>query len=260
MSELTAAEYVSHHLTHLTLNLKTMEFNDQGGFWTLNLDTWLTSVIMGILVFGGLKLLTSRLTERPGFMQNLVESVFEFVGKSVQEIFHHQSELVPALAITVFLWIFMMNTMDLLPVDFIPRLLGVAHVSHYKTVPTADLNATLAMSLVVFCLVVFYNIKAKGTHLIKEIFTVPFGIWLFPVNVIFRVVEECVRPFSLALRLFGNMFAGELIFILIALMPWQVQWLPGGIWAIFHILVISLQAFIFMMLTVVYISMAHDAH
>ncbi len=153
-----------------------------------------------------------------------------------------------------------MNVMDLLPVDLLPRALGLAGVTHFKSVPTADPNATFAMSLSVFALIVFYNIAMKGWHLGIEVLTKPFGPWMFPVNVLFRLIEELVKPLSLALRLFGNMFAGELIFILIAILPWWSQWLPGGIWAIFHILIITIQAFIFMMLTIVYLSMAHDTH
>ena len=153
-----------------------------------------------------------------------------------------------------------MNAMDLLPVDFLPRILGVFGVPYFKSVPTADPNATFAMSLSVFALIVFFNIKAKKQHFVKEMLTFPFGPWLFPINFLFRIIEECVKPISLALRLFGNMFAGELIFILIAILPWWIQWGPGAIWAIFHILIITLQAFLFMMLTIIYISMAHDTH
>tara|TARA_R110000868_G_C10503320_1_gene731371 strand:- start:94 stop:555 length:462 start_codon:yes stop_codon:yes gene_type:complete len=153
-----------------------------------------------------------------------------------------------------------MNAMDLLPVDLLPRLLSSVGVEHFKSVPTADPNATFAMSISVFLLIIFFNIKVKRHHLLKEMLTVPFGPWLFPVNLAFRLIEECVKPLSLALRLFGNMFAGELIFILIAILPWWIQWGPGGIWAIFHILIITLQAFLFMMLTIIYLSMAHDSH
>ena len=153
-----------------------------------------------------------------------------------------------------------MNAMDLLPVDFLPRLLGLFGVPYFKAVPTADPNATFAMSISVFLLIIIFNLKAKKHRLLKEMLTFPFGPYLFPINLAFRLVEECVKPLSLALRLFGNMFAGELIFILIAIMPWWIQWGPGAIWAIFHILVISLQAFLFMMLTIIYLSMAHEGH
>jgi F-type H+-transporting ATPase subunit a len=151
--------------------------------------------------------------------------------------------------------------MDLLPVDLLPRIMGLFGVHNFKTVPTADLSMTFAMSLSVFFLIIYYNIKIKGFGLLKELFTQPFGKWLFPLNILFRIIEELTRPISLSLRLFGNMFAGELIFILIAaLLPWWIQWIPGGIWAIFHILIITIQAFIFMMLTIIYLSMAHESH
>lgn len=151
--------------------------------------------------------------------------------------------------------------MDLLPVDFLPRIAAACGLPYFRAVPTADVNLTFALSLSVFILIIFYNCKIKGFRgLSKEILCSPFGPWLFPLNIVFRIIEECVKPLSLALRLFGNLFAGELIFILIALLPWWIQWTAGGIWAIFHILIITIQAFIFMMLTVIYISMAHESH
>lgn len=259
-SMITPGQYIQHHLEHLTLNLKTMTIGEGGGFWSLNLDTMIVSVLLGILVFGGLRLVAVRMKEIPTGMQNVSEIVLDFVNNAVHEIFHHKTTFIPALALTIFLWVFAMNAVDLLPVDLLPRGLSYFGIEHFKAVPTADPNATFAMSLTVFVLIVFFNIKAKKHRLIKEMFVFPFGIWLFPINVAFRLVEECVKPLSLALRLFGNMFAGELIFILIAIMPWWVQWPPGAIWAIFHILIITLQAFLFMMLTIIYLSMAHDAH
>jgi len=258
---LTTGQYIQHHLQHLTLNLKTFTVGDEtGGFWTLNLDTFITSIILGILVFGGLRLAATRMKEVPGFFQSIVETVIELADNSVKEIFHHKTTFVPALALTIFLWVFAMNAMDLLPVDFMPRLLGFFGITHFKVVPSTDPNATFAMSFTIFFLIVFFNIKAKKGHFFKEMLTFPFGPYLFPVNFLFRMIEEFVKPVSLSLRLVGNMFAGELIFILIAIMPWWIQWPPGAIWAIFHILVITLQAFLFMMLTIIYISMAHDTH
>lgn len=260
-SVITPGQYIEHHLEHLTLNLKTFTIGGEGGgFWTLNLDTLIVSVLIGFLIFGGMRFVATRLTQVPGKLQNMVEIVLEFVNGAVHEIFHHKSTFIPSLALTIFLWVFFMNAMDLLPVDLIPRALSYVGIEHFKSVPTADPNATFAMSLSVFMLIIIFNLRAKKHRLLKEMLTFPFGPWLFPINVAFRIVEECVKPLSLALRLFGNMFAGELIFILIALMPWWVQWPPGAIWAIFHILVITLQAFLFMMLTVIYLSMAHDAH
>jgi F-type H+-transporting ATPase subunit a len=257
----TSGQYIQHHLEHLTLNLKTLTIDSDGkGFWMLNLDTMIISVFIGLLIIGLLRFVAVRMTEKPGKLQNIVESILEFVGGAVHEIFHQKSTFIPSLALTIFLWVFLMNAMDLLPVDFIPHIFSWFGFHYFKTVPTADPNATFAMSLTVFVLVIYFNIRAKKQHLIKEMLTFPFGPYLFPINVAFRLVEECVKPLSLALRLFGNMFAGELIFILIALLPWWIQWPPGAIWAIFHILIITLQAFLFMMLTIIYISMAHDSH
>jgi len=258
---MTSGQYIQHHLEHLTFNLKTFSFGEGGGFWTLNLDTVIISVFIGVVIFGGLRLVATRLTEIPNKLQNIVEIVFEFVNGAVHDVFHHKTTFIPSLALTIFLWVFFMNAMDLLPVDFLPRILGFFGAPYFKTVPTADPNTTFAMSLTVFALILIFNLRAKKHRLLKEMLVFPFGPYLFPVNFAFRIVEECVKPLSLALRLFGNMFAGELIFILIAaLLPWYVQWPPGAIWAIFHILIITLQAFLFMMLTIIYLSMAHDAH
>jgi F-type H+-transporting ATPase subunit a len=257
---MTPGQYIQHHLEHLTLNLKTFALGEGGGFWTLNLDTLIISILIGIVITGTLRFVATHLTDVPNKLQNIVEIIFDFVNNAVHEIFHHKTTFIPSLALTIFLWVFFMNAMDLLPVDLLPRLLSVLGVPYFKAVPTADPNATFAMSISVFLLILAFNIKVKKHRLLKEILTFPFGIYLFPLNIAFRLVEECVKPLSLALRLFGNMFAGELIFILIAIMPWWIQWPPGAIWAIFHILVITLQAFLFMMLTIIYLSMAHDAH
>ena len=261
-SGITSGQYIQHHLEHLTLNLKTFAFNNEGGsLWTVNLDTMIVSILIGFFISFTLRYVATHMTEIPGKLQNIVDIILDFVDISVHDVFHHKTTFIPSLALTIFLWVFFMNAMDLLPVDFLPRILGGLFGIHYfKTVPTADPNATFAMSITVFLLIVFFNIRAKKHRLIKEMLTFPFGPYLFPINIAFRLVEECVKPLSLALRLFGNMFAGELIFILIALLPWWIQWPPGAIWAIFHILIITLQAFLFMMLTIIYLSMAHDAH
>src|SRR3990167_8808584 len=215
----STSQYIQHHLEHLTLNLKTMTLDDQGGFLSLNLDTLAVSLILGVLVFGGLFCVVRRMTLVPTGLQNITEIVLEFVGNAVHEIFHHKSRFLPALALTIFLWVFVMNAMDLLPVDLLPCILSWFGIHYFKSVPTADPNTTFAMSISVFLLIIFFNIKAKKHHLLKEMLTFPFGKWLFPVNIAFRLIEEGVKPLSLALRLFGNMFAGELIFILIAIMP-----------------------------------------
>lgn len=258
---ITTGQYIQHHLSNLTFNLKTFTFGNNG-FWTVNLDTLIVGVTTALLLGFLLRYVAARMTAGvPGRLQNFVEMVVEFVDRSVRESYHGKSKLIAPLALTIFLWIFTMNLMDMLPVDLLPRVLSGFGFEHFRSVPTSDPNATFAMSLTVFALIIFYNVTVKGWYLGKEILTKPFGAWLFPINILFRVIEEFVKPLSLSLRLFGNMFAGELIFILIAAMlPWWTQWLPGGIWIIFHVLIITIQAFIFMMLTIVYLSMAHDTH
>ncbi len=257
----SSTDYIQHHLVHLQLNLHNFTLSN-GGFWTLNLDTLAVSIVLGLMFLIPFYIVARKMQSGvPGKFQNFVESILEFVDDTVKETFRGKSPLVAPLALTIFIWVFLMNFMDLIPVDLLPRILNVFGVGHFKSVPTADLSTTFALSLSVFFLIIFYNIKIKGVGLLKEMFTQPFGPWLFPLNFLFRLIEECTKPISLSLRLFGNMFAGELIFILIAaLLPWWIQWVPGGIWAIFHILIITIQAFIFMMLTIIYLSMAHESH
>lgn len=255
------AEYVQHHLQHLQLNLNTLTYGTNG-FWTLNLDTLGISVVLGI-IFSVLfwRVATHAVNGVPGKLQNFVEILVEFVDKTVKESFHGRSLLIAPLALTIFVWVFLMNFMDLLPVDLLPTLLSPFGIHHFRSVPTADPNATFGMSIAVFVLIIYYNFKIKGAGGFgKEMLVAPFGPYLFPLNVLFRCIEEGVRPISLSLRLFGNLFAGELIFILIALLPIWIQWTVGGVWSVFHILIILIQAFIFMMLTIVYLSMAHESH
>lgn len=258
---MSSGQYIQHHLQNLTLNLKTFTWGN-GGFWTLNLDTFVVGIVTALVLAFLFRYIAARMTIGvPGKLQNFVEVIIEFVDRSVKESYHGKSKLIAPLALTLFMWIFTMNLMDMLPVDLLPRVLNLFGVEHFRSVPTSDPNATFAMSLTVFALIIFYNISVKGWYLGKEILTKPFGPWFFPINILFRLIEEFVKPLSLSLRLFGNMFAGELVFILIAAMiPWWGQWLPGGIWIIFHVLIITIQAFIFMMLTIVYLSMAHDTH
>jgi F-type H+-transporting ATPase subunit a len=262
-SSITTAEYIQHHLHNLPFDMQAMSLS-KGGFWTtLNLDTLLVSLFLGILFLTFFRLAAKRMVVGvPGKLQNFVEIVVEFVDKTVKESFHGRSALIAPLALTICIWIFLMNFMDLIPVDLLPRAMSAIGLPYFRSVPTADPNATFAMSITVFLLIIYYNIKIKGfAGFGKEILVSPFGPYLFPLNILFRLLEEFVKPISLALRLFGNLFAGELIFILVAaLLPWWIQWAPGGIWAIFHILIIAIQAFIFMMLTVVYLSMAHESH
>lgn len=257
----SAAEYVQHHLEHLPLNLTNFTLT-KDGFWTLNLDTFLVSFVLGIIFLTVFRMAAKHaVVGVPGKIQNFVEILVEFVDKTVKESFHGRSNLIAPLALTIFVWIFLMNFMDLLPVDLLPSILSLFGFHYFRSVPTADPNATFGMSISIFLLIIYYNFKIKGAKGVgKEVFSTPFGPLLFPLNMGFRLLEEIVRPISLSLRLFGNLFAGELIFILVALMPWWIQWSVGGVWAIFHILIILIQAFIFMMLTIVYLSMAHESH
>jgi len=261
MNAPTPGEYIQHHLQQLALNTDEMVFHPKG-FWTFHLDTLGVSIVLGVIFLTIFWLAARKATAGvPGRLQNFVEVLVGFVQGLVKESYHGKSPLVAPLALTIFVWVFLMNFMDLLPVDLLPRLAAMMGLPHFRAVPTADVNMTFSLSIVVFLLIIFYNFKIKGAGgFLKEALTSPFGAWLFPLNIIFRLIEECVKPISLALRLFGNMFAGELIFILIALLPWWIQWTVGGVWAIFHILIITIQAFIFMMLTIVYISMAHESH
>lgn len=263
MSEhLTPTQYISHHLEHLTFNLKTGQFGADGGFWTLNLDTVIVSIVLGFLFLWGFRFVANRITAGvPSGWQNFVELAVDTVDKTVAETFHGKRNLVTPLALTIFLWVFLMNFMDLIPVDLFDWGLSLFGVERFKAVPTTDLTLTTAMSLSVFILCIGYNFKAKGGKgLLKEVMTKPFGIWLFPVNFLFRIVEEIAKPISLSLRLFGNLFAGELIYVLIALLPWWALVPLGFVWTVFHVLIILIQAFIFMMLTIVYIMMANDSH
>ncbi|MDH2917766.1 MAG: F0F1 ATP synthase subunit A [Sideroxydans sp.] len=251
----TTSEYIQHHLT----NLHAGE-----GFWSFHLDTLLVSLVMGLIVFGTMWLAARKATAGvPGRMQNFVEMVVDMVHSQVKDTFHGDSKLIAPLALTIFVWIFALNALDVVPVDLLPLVASWFGVHHLKVVATTDLNATFAMSISVFLLIYFYSFKIKGFKgFSKEILFSPFGKnpVLIPVNILFRVVEDIAKPISLALRLFGNMYAGEMVFILIALLPWYLQWTLGAPWAIFHLLIITLQAFVFMMLTVVYLSMAHESH
>ncbi len=256
----TEGEYVQHHLRYWQLNLHTFKLGD-GGFWTLNLDTLAVSIILGaLMLFVFWKVAKSATSGVPKKWQNVVEMIFEFVENMIKEAFHGRNKLLGPLSLTIFIWIFLMNVMDLIPTDLIPNVLYLFGVQDFRPVPTDDLNVTFAIAGAVFILIIYYNIKVKSWHLVTEILSKPFGWWLMPINIFFRLLEEIVKPVSLSLRLYGNMFAGELIFILIALLPWWIQWTLGGIWSIFHVLIITLQAFIFMMLTIVYMSMAHESH
>lgn len=250
---ISSTDYITHHLTNLQIG---------EGFWSLNLDTLIFSWILGLLFLVSFAWAAKRATVGvPGKFQNLIEILFEFVDKQVKDTLHGHSAFIPPLALTIFVWVFLMNLMDLVPVDLLPWLASLFGIHYLKVVPTTDPNLTMAMSLSVFFLTIFYSLKIKGFFgLGREMLCVPFGPIFFPFNLLLRLVDECAKPISLGLRLMGNMYAGELIFILIALLPWWGQWPLGWTWAVFHILVVTLQAFIFMMLTIVYLSMAFEDH
>jgi F-type H+-transporting ATPase subunit a len=205
--------------------------------------------------------------DTPSGLQNFVEWIIEFIDTSVRGSFSAKNDIVAPLALTIFVWIWLMNFMDLIAIDFLPELAMMIGIPYMKVVPTTDPNATFGMALSVFALVLFYSIKMKGFGgFFGELAFQPFPKWLFPVNLVLEGVGLIAKPISLALRLFGNMYAGEMIFILIAIM-YGAGWVLGGFagflqlgWAIFHILIITLQAFIFMTLTIVYLDMAHQEH
>lgn len=251
--EMSSVFYINHHLTHWSIG---------NGFWKIHLDTLLFSWVLGVGFLLLFYLAARKATaDVPTKLQNFVELILEMVSKQVADTYHGTSKLIAPLALTIFVWVFIMNAMDLLPVDLLPRLAHWFGIEYFRVVPTADPNLTLGMSLSVFLLIIAFNFSRKGfIGVIKEMTCKPFGIWLMPLNVFLKVIEEFAKPISLGLRLFGNMYAGELIFILIALLPWWLQWPFGGVWAIFHILIITIQAFVFMMLTIVYLSSAEESH
>ena len=278
-SEMTSSAYISHHLTNWTFGAHpenglsfaaTAQEAAEMGFWAIHVDTMLWSVALGFFFIWIFRKVAKTATSGvPGSTQNFVETIVEFVEDNVSSVFHYKNALIAPLALTIFVWIFLMNTMDLIPVDWIPFLtqkIGEAfgadpHHVYMKVVPTTDINATLGMALAVFGLILFYSIKMKGLGgFLGELAFQPLGKWMLPFNLFLEIVGLLAKPVSLALRLFGNMYAGEMIFILIALLPFWAQWLLSVPWAIFHILVITLQAFIFMVLTIVYLAMAHEDH
>ncbi|NLW05284.1 MAG: F0F1 ATP synthase subunit A [Pseudomonadaceae bacterium] len=274
----TPVEYIKHHLQNMTygqhpeLGWKMAETAQEAsdmGFMAIHVDTMAWSIGMGFLFLFLFRMAAKKATSGvPGGLQNFVEVCVEFVDGLVKETFHGKNALIAPLALTIFVWIFLMNSLKWLPVDWIPSLAQAMGADYFKIVPTADPNATFGMSIGVFILILFYSIKVKGIGgFVKELSFTPFNHWLLiPVNLVLELIGLFTKPVSLALRLFGNMYAGEVVFILIALMYGagimlgtlgvSLQWL----WAVFHVLVIPLQAFIFMVLTVVYLSSAHEEH
>ena len=271
----SAGEYIIHHLTHLQ-NKKQTAIVD---FSVFNMDSIFFAVVLGVvgsfLLWRAAKACTSGV---PGRFQAAVELLVEMVDGQAKGIVHNAQsrKLVVPLALTVFVWIFLMNSMDFLPVDLLP-MFGekVLHLEHLRVVPTADLSVTMGLSLSVLLICLFYNVKIKGFGgWVHELFSAPFGdkVYLYPVNFLMQMIEFVAKTVSHGMRLFGNMYAGELIFMLIALMGGAFALsatgialflghiVAGTVWAIFHILIVALQAFVFMMLTLVYLGQAHDAH
>ncbi|MFD2179084.1 F0F1 ATP synthase subunit A [Veronia pacifica] len=256
---LTSESYIQHHLQHLSTD--KLGLVEPGSFWTLNIDSLFFSVLLG---FGFLWLFRSvakkATTGVPGKLQCAVEILVEFVDENVRDTFQGKNPLIAPLALTIFVWIFLMNLMDLVPIDFLPYPAELAGIPYLKVVPSADVNITMGMAISVFALMVYYSIKMKGLGgFAKELALHPFNHPIaIPFNLMLEVISLLAKPLSLGMRLFGNMFAGEVVFILCAaLLPWWGQWLGSLPWAIFHILVITIQAFVFMMLTIVYLSQAH---
>jgi F-type H+-transporting ATPase subunit a len=260
----TPTEYITGHLTHLAKPVA-----EGGGFWTIHVDTVVTTLIVGALAFGFLWWVVRGATAGvPGKRQAVVELLVDFVHGQAKSIYHGASTLVAPLALTTFTLVLFLNAMDFLPVDITAKFTHL-FAPHWRIVPTADINTTAALALSVFFLMIIYAIRAKGFGgWIHELVTSPFGknplLWI--PNLLMNVVEYLSKPLSHSLRLYGNIYAGEIIFLLLGL--WAATGLAGTIfggvlnlgWAIFHILIVALQAFIFMMLTVVYLSMAEEHH
>jgi F-type H+-transporting ATPase subunit a len=263
-----STEYITHHLTHLKVG---------EGFWTFHVDTMFMSIVLGVLALGLFWMASRKATTGvPGKWQAFVEMVVEFVDTQVKEVFHLDRRFLAPVALTIFVWVFFMNAMDLLPLDLPGKVAALFGLHYWRVVPTADVNTTFAMSITVLVIVIAFAFKAKGAGgYMHELFTAPFGAHpvLWVPNFLLNMVELLSKPVSLAMRLFGNMYAGELVFMLIALLGagWAGftigsslgmigQILAGSAWAIFHILIITLQAFIFMVLTIVYTAMATEHH
>jgi F-type H+-transporting ATPase subunit a len=280
---LTTSGYIQHHLTNLTygLNPETGEWEFAAsaseaaamGFWSINVDSMAWSIGLGAMfLFLFIKAGRSATSGQPGQFQNFIEMIIEGIEDQVLSVFDHKNDLVAPLALTIFVWVFLMNLMDLVPVDWIPELALFLGVPYMKIVPSTDPNITMAMALSVFALVIYYSVKCKGLGgFLSELSFHPFPVskytapLLIPINFILELVTLIAKPVSLGLRLFGNMYAGEMIFILIAVMfsaNLALALLGGALqwaWAVFHVLIITLQAFLFAVLSVVYLSQAHDA-
>lgn len=280
----TPVEYIKHHLQNLTYGklpagyeradgsvveeatwtmARTGQEAMDMGFMAVHVDTMGWSIAMGLLFLGLFGFVARKATtDTPSGLQNFVEMTIEFIQGVVRDVFHGKNPIIAPLALTMFVWIFLMNTLKLIPVDYIPAIAHAMGLEYFKIVPTTDPNGTFGIALGVFILILFYSFKVKGpVGFAKELSFTPFNHWsLVPFNLVLELLALIIKPISLALRLFGNMYAGEVVFILIALLPLWIQWTLNVPWAIFHILVITLQAFIFTTLAVVYLSAAHEDH
>ncbi len=278
----TSSEYIKHHLQNLTFGYRPHDIMYEGhkleqgfgiahgsedaaamGFWAIHLDTMFFSIVLGVAFLWFFRKVALNVSvDNPTKAQNFVEWIVEWIDDNVRSGFKGKEPLVAPLALTIFCWVVLMNTMDLIPVDLFPAMASAIGIPYLKIVPTTDPNNTFAMALGVFGLILFYSVKIKGFGgFAKELTLQPFpSIGLSWFNLILELATLIAKPISLALRLFGNMYAGEVIFILIALLPIYVQWTLSLPWAIFHILIVLLQAFIFMALTIVYLDSACQEH
>ena len=267
--EFTANEYISHHLSHCTVDTPIGPIHADSVFYSVFMAT--------LFLFVFYRFARKASSGIPSKGQSFIEMIIEFVDEQVKDTYHGSSKLIAPLSLTIFIWVFLMNFMDLLPVDMLPKAGEMMGIKYMRVVPSADLNVTFGLSITVFLLILYYSIKIKGlAGFAKELAFQPFGKAMLPFNLLLKVIEEIAKPISLGLRLFGNLYAGELIFMIIAIftagggvtylldlgmIPLAVgQFILGLIWALFHLIIILLQAFIFMMLTIVYLSMAHEDH
>ncbi len=275
--ELTASGYIKHHLQNLTFGnhpengwsiAHSAQEATEMGFMAIHLDSMFWSFFLGAVFLLVFRRVASKMTAgEPGKLQNFVEWIIDFIDDNVRGSFSGKNDLIAPLALTLFVWVLLMNLMDLVPVDWIPELAKALGIEYMKIVPTTDPNITFSLALSVFALMIYYSIKVKGMGgFLGELTLQPFGKWMMPVNLLLEGIGLLAKPLSHSLRLFGNLYAGEMIFILIALLygaGWSLA-LVGGVlqwaWAVFHVLIVLLQAFIFMVLTIVYLDMAHQKH
>jgi F-type H+-transporting ATPase subunit a len=268
-TEYSADKYIAHHLSHCTVDTF---------LGPIHVDSVFYAVFMAVVFLLTFFLFAHKASAGvPGKGQSFVEIIIEFIDEQVKDTYHGSSKLIAPLALTIFMWVFLMNFMDLLPVDMLPKAGEMVGIKYMRVVPSADLNITFGLSITVFLLILYYSIKIKGIGgFARELAFQPFGKAMLPFNLQQKVIEEIAKPISLGLRLFGNLYAGELIFMIIAIftagegitylfnlgvIPYALmQFVLGVIWALFHLIIILLQAFIFMMLTIVYLSMAHEEH